>query len=327
MPTSTSASAYLSQRSGALPGGRDGSFTVDDFKETAKVDLHQDAAGNTFLNQYVVIKDLGHGAFGKVKLCLNTHTSRLCAIKCINRKLLQRHKFAAQGRDKGRDVVKKEIAIMKKLVHDNVVRLHEVIDDEVGHYIFMVLEYIPGGPIYVPAVYSNNGMGEELAHHYFCETCIGLDYLHLNNVIHRDLKPENLLKKADGTVKICDFGVSELFSDEDAAAGDAAEVTAAVGTPAFLAPEIAQGGRARGKPSDIWSLGVCLYYIVCGAVPFPGSTVLEVTARIMSDEVLIPPSITPSLGSLLKGILDKNPATRMTLEQIMRHEWVTKGCT
>ena len=96
-----------------------------------------------------------------------------------------------------------------------------------------------------------------------------------------------------------------------------------MGTPAFLAPEIAAGGRAQGKPSDVWSLGVCLYYIVCGEVPFPGDTVQQVTAAIQSDELVIPTTMSPSLRSLLRGILDKNPETRMTLENIMSHAWVT----
>jgi serine/threonine protein kinase len=261
----------MTSQSSAVPSLRDGSFSVGDFKHTESVNLRSDSRGNTFLNQYVVIKDLGQGAFGKVrcvsratcpphpafaldslspfpvppgtchpqvKLCLNSTSNRLCALKCINRKTMRR-KYAAQGRFKGREAVKKEIAIMKKLVHENVVRLYEVIDDEVGQYIFLVLEYVPGGPIYAPAKFHHKGMGEDLAHHYFRETCRGLDFLHVNNVVHRDLKPDNLLKKTDGTVKITDFGVSELFSEDD---DDGLEVSNAVGTPAFLAPEIANGG-------------------------------------------------------------------------------------
>mmetsp|Transcript_30867 Transcript_30867/g.76776 ORF Transcript_30867/g.76776 Transcript_30867/m.76776 type:complete len:291 (-) Transcript_30867:2-874(-) len=269
-----------------------------------------------YLPNYRIGKTLGIGSFGKVKVAEHVLTGHKVAIKILNRKKIK----AIDMEEK----VRREIKILRLFMHPHIIRLYEVL--ETPHDIFVVMEYVKGGELF-DYIVEKGRLGENEARHFFQQIVSGVEYCHRNMVVHRDLKPENLLKKADGTVKICDFGVSELFSDEDAAAGDAAEVTAAVGTPAFLAPEIAQGGRARGKPSDIWSLGVCLYYIVCGAVPFPGSTVLEVTARIMSDEVLIPPSITPSLGSLLKGILDKNPATRMTLEQIMRHEWVTKGCT
>ena len=295
--------------------------------------LRSDAKGNAYLNQYVVIKDLGQGSFGRVKLCLNTQNNRLCAMKCINRKLLRR-KYAGKGKDGGGRAVRKEIAIMKKLSHENVVRLHEVIDDETGNYIFMVLEYVAGGPVYEPDKFDGKGMGEELAWHYFRETCDGLNFLHVNGVIHRDLKPENLLKTTDGTVKISDFGVSELFDADDADADEDEEarrrrlhheISGAVGTAAFLAPEIARGGRARGKPSDVWSLGVCLYYIVRGEVPFRGDSVAEVSRRIVEEEVTFPDSASPELASLLAGLLRKNPDERFTMEQIVSHPWVTKG--
>ena len=301
------------------------------------------------MNQYVVIKDLGQGAFGKVKLCLNTQTNRLCALKCINRRSLRR-KFGAalaRGGAGGDAGLQREIAIMKKLVHPNVVRLYEVIDDAVGQYMFLALEYVPGGPVYDPARYGGEGMDEELARHYFREICRGLDFLHVNGVVHRDLKPDNLLKKTDGTVKICDFGVSELFEYDEAGGDDGRDrvsldyVTTTAGTPAFQAPELielnARGGErfgrsssgkgARGKPSDVWSLGVCLYYMVCGSVPFKGDTTDEVYRNIVGTEPEMPGEMSGDLVDLLTRVLNKNPDERATLKDIMCHAWVTKRGT
>ena len=132
---------------------------------------------------------------------------------------------------------------MKKLSHPNVVRLREVIDDESGQYIFMALEYVPGGPLYDPARYDGKGMGEDLARKYFRSTLAGLAYLHAAGIIHRDLKPDNLLKHADGTVKICDFGVSELFEPNEPGLR---------GTPGTTSPGLASPGTTgttRAEPS------------------------------------------------------------------------------
>ena len=328
---------------------RDGSFSLGDFRDTKTLHLRADASGNVRLNQYVVIKDLGQGAFGKVKLCLNTQTNRLCALKCINRRSLRR-KFGAglaRGGAGGDTGLQREIAIMKKLVHPNVVRLYEVIDDAVGQYMFLALEYVPGGPVYDPARYGGEGMGEELARHYLREICRGLDFLHVNGVVHRDLKPDNLLKKTDGGVKICDFGVSELFEYDEAGGDDGRDrvsldyVTTTAGTPAFQAPELielnARGGErfgrsssgkgARGKPSDVWSLGVCLYYMVCGSVPFKGDTTDEVYRNIVGTEPEMPGEMSGDLVDLLTRVLNKNPDERATLKDIMCHAWVTKRGT
>ena len=331
---------------------RDGSFSIGDFRDTKTLHLRADASGNVHLNQYVVIKDLGQGAFGKVKLCLNTHTNRLCALKCINRRSLRR-KFGlglARGGTGADTGLQREIAIMKKLVHPNVVRLYEVIDDTTGQYMFMALEYVPGGPVYDPTRYGGEGMGEELARHYLREICRGLDFLHVNGVVHRDLKPDNLLKKQDGTVKICDFGVSELF-EYDEAGDDSGRgrvsldyMTTTAGTPAFQAPELIElitrggstengfgrsgsGKEVRGKPSDVWSLGVCLYYMVCGSVPFKGETTDEVYRAITGVEPEMPAAMSADLVDLLRRVLDKNPDERATLKDIMCHAWVTVGGT
>ena len=248
-----------------------------DVTHTKTANLRADKKGDAFLNQYLLIRTLGRGAFGTVKLCLDTDTHELCALKCIHRRRLRR-KYAGQGGDGGKVAVRKEIAILTKTHHANVVRLLEVVDDAQSEYVFMALEYVPGGPLYDPCKHDSKGMGETLARKYFRQTLVGVHYLHANGVVHRDLKPDNLLKQADGTVKICDFGVSEAFSGDDTTR----LVTGRVGTPAFLAPELVNGGLKGvvGEPTDVWSLGVTLCLIATGTVPFPGNSVGSVVGKI-----------------------------------------------
>mmetsp|Transcript_10805 Transcript_10805/g.37524 ORF Transcript_10805/g.37524 Transcript_10805/m.37524 type:complete len:423 (-) Transcript_10805:1325-2593(-) len=211
----------------------------------------------------------------------------------------------------------REVAIMKKLDHPNVVSLYEVIDDPSGPFLFLVLEYVESGPIL-----RNSGnmqhIAEPVARQYFREIVKGLDYLHFNKVIHRDLKPENLLKSADGTIKISDFGVSELFDNSDT-------LKRTAGTPAFLAPEVCTGEAFQGKPADIWALGVVLYSFVFGRTPFMADTVILMFEAITKVPLVFPTKvlISDELMDLLTRILTKDAEERIKLPEIMVHPWVT----
>jgi len=128
---------------------------------------------------------------------------------------------------------------------------------------------------------------------------------------------------ADGTLKISDFGVSFMFEGED----DALRKT--TGTPAFMAPEICSGAKEQfsGRAVDIWAVGVTLFCLIFGRVPFIAPTVIEIYDKIISDEVTFDFDVEPLLDDLLRRLLDKNPSTRITLPEITKHPWVTKNGT
>ncbi|KAL3690383.1 hypothetical protein R1sor_016692 [Riccia sorocarpa] len=259
-----------------------------------------DSLGLKYVNQYIVIKILGRGTYGKVKLCLNTMDCKLYAVKIVHRKWMAGRIIGGTTEDVGHGAMR-EIAIMKKLNHPNIVALHEVIDDPTKKKLYLVLEYVEGGPIMGNQKW--NPFHEDKARLYFRDMCKGIDYLHFNKIVHRDLKPGNLLETLNGTVKITDFGVSHMFEQEsDSMHGRA-------GTPAFLAPEVCSGCECQGRPADIWSLGVCLYVMVFGKIPFPADSIAEMYQAIIYKETVI---------------LSKDPATRISLAGIMQHEWVTK---
>ena len=275
------------------------------------------------LNQYIMIKDLGRGAHAKVKLGLNKMDNNLYALKIRN----ERVRVAEAA-------VRKEIAILKKLSHPHVLKLHEVIDDTVSNELILVLEYAPGGPIFTR--FNRVPLSEKVLHGYARDIVLGLDYLHSLEIAHMDLKPENMLKMADG-VKLCDFGVSV-----DSELTGVTRSTRLAGTPAFLAPEMLDETGYDPMPSDVWSLGVCLYNMATARLPFTGKTVFQIVAMAKSTELKVPdedayaivnattvPSPPPpKLSNLLKDMLRKmlvvDPKERISIAGMMEHPWVTE---
>ncbi|CAM6103590.1 unnamed protein product [Calypogeia fissa] len=247
-------------------------------KSTSRLKCTTDSVGTKYMNQYIVIKVLGRGTFGKVKLCLNTMDCKLYAVKILYRKWVARRSIGSARDDVGKDMqgAMREIAIMKKLHHPNVVALFEVIDDPSDRKLYLVLEYVEGGPLVDNDLWQP--IPEDKARLYFRDMCQGLDYLHFNKIVHRDLKPGNLLRTMDGRIKISDFGVSHMLDHES----DSIHGTA--GTPAFLAPELCLGGECQGVAADIWALGVCLYVMVYGEIPFPAETVADMYKCIIEKK-------------------------------------------
>ena len=204
--------------------------------------------------------------------------------------------------------VRREIAVMKKLHHENVVQLKEVIDDPHSRKIFMVLEFMQGGDVVWKDVMGRPTMRVDEARSVLRDLVLGLEYLHYQGIIHRDIKPANLLWDEHHRVKISDFGVSHVsLANQRAAAalGDPAAVAAAAaadevelaktaGSPAFFAPElcVASSGASSApritKSIDVWALGVTLYCLLFGHVPFSAETEFALFAVIAQDDFALP---------------------------------------
>ncbi|GMH40079.1 hypothetical protein BSKO_07983 [Bryopsis sp. KO-2023] len=222
--------------------------------------------------------------------------------------------------------MQREIVVMKKMDHPNVVRLFEVVDDPNDDKMLMVMEYVNGGAVMEGSGEEMKPISEDTARRHFRDVLKGLEYMHFNNIIHRDLKPENLLLTAEGCVKISDFGNACHRADGDDMMDDTS------GTRPFFAPEMCSedGRRFSGKKADVYALGVCLYMFVHGKVPFQSSeSVLELFEKIRTKEVDFPDvegrQLSKPLKNLLKRLLDKNPDTRIGLVETMEDDWVTKG--
>ncbi|GAB4859214.1 Serine/threonine-protein kinase grik2 [Ancistrocladus abbreviatus] len=282
-------------------------------KETRKLVRSEDENGKKMINDYVHECRIGAGSYAKVVLYRSGTDGKHYAIKAFHKSHLLRQRVAPS--ETAMTDVLREVLIMKMLSHPNIVNLFEVIDDPDTDHFYMVLEYVEGkwdcegsGP--------PGGLGEDTARKYLRDIVSGLMYLHAHNIVHMDIKPQNLLVTRNGTVKIADFGVSQVFEDDND------ELRRSPGTPVITAPECCLGLTYRGRAADTWAVGVTLYCMMMGNFPFIGDSLQETYDKIVNDPLYLPDDLNLQLKNLLEGLLCKDPKQRMTLEDVAEHPWV-----
>ncbi|XP_074992536.1 maternal embryonic leucine zipper kinase isoform X16 [Calonectris borealis] len=220
------------------------------------------------LKYYELHETIGTGGFAKVKLARHLLTGEKVAIKIMD-------KFAL-GDDLPR--VKIEIDAMKNLSHQHICQLYHVI--ETSKKIFMVLEYCPGGELF-DYIISKDRLSEEEARVFFRQIVSAIAYVHSQGYAHRDLKPENLLIDKEHNLKLIDFGLCAKPKG-----GLDYHLNTCCGSPAYAAPELIQGKAYIGSEADIWSMGVLLYALLCGSLPFDDDNVMAVYRKIMSEKTM-----------------------------------------
>jgi serine/threonine protein kinase len=196
------------------------------------------------------VKLIGKGAFGKVTLGIHKLTGKYVAIKTIEKSYMKD--------DFSKRKVFQEVYLLKKIKHSNVIRLLEVFES--SKHMLMVMEYAGGGDL-LHLIKRKGKLQESDAKFIFKQISYGLAHIHCRSVIHRDIKLDNILLDCEKGVKICDFGVSKIIKKGQI-------IQEQCGTPAYLAPEIIIDKGYEGFFVDIWSLGVLLYAMLCGTVPF-----------------------------------------------------------
>jgi len=220
-----------------------------------------------------------------------------------------------------------EIAVMKKIDHPNCVRLFEVIsDDTLQGNMYLVMEYFPKGSVLKQDEESEDPLmfepikDLETIRGYVRDICWGLSYLHANRVTHKDLKPDNMLIGNDGRIKISDFGVSDLLGVQGASS-----INTLLGTPAFHSPETITASSWKAWPVDVWAFGISVFMFIAGKPPFYSPNLGELYNKIKKDEVVFPKGTDKWLMDLISKMLHKNPAKRLTLEEVEEHPFFIKG--
>jgi 5'-AMP-activated protein kinase catalytic alpha subunit len=208
--------------------------------------------------------------------------------------------------------VEKEINILKKLKHPNIISLLSVVESE--NKIYIITEHCSGGELFEYIV-SKIKLIENEASRIFSQLISGVDYLHRMSIVHRDLKPENLLFGSNKELKIADFGLSSVYTR-------GGTLSTACGSPCYAAPEMVRGLKYEASPVDIWSCGIVLFTMVCGFLPFEDDNQDKLFNKIIKGQFQIPSHLSPMCKDLLKRILNVNPNTRVTFEQIKEHPWL-----
>ncbi|XP_030637165.1 MAP/microtubule affinity-regulating kinase 4 isoform X2 [Chanos chanos] len=258
------------------------------------------------IGNYRLLKTIGKGNFAKVKLARHILTGREVAIKIIDKTQLNPTSLQKLFR---------EVRIMKGLRHPNIVQLFEVIETE--KTLYLVMEYASGGEVFDYLV-SHGRMKETEARAKFRQIVSAVHYCHQKNIVHRDLKAENLLLDADANIKIADFGFSNEFTLGN-------KLDTFCGSPPYAAPELFQGKKYDGPEVDIWSLGVILYTLVSGSLPFDGQNLKELRERVLRGKYRVPFYMSTDCEGILRRFLVLNPSKRCTLEQVMKDKWMNTG--
>ncbi|RNA05452.1 serine threonine- kinase MARK2 isoform X4, partial [Brachionus plicatilis] len=263
-------------------------------------------ADDPHIGKYRLIKTIGKGNFAKVKLAKHELIGKQVAIKIIDKTQLNQSSLQKLFR---------EVKIMKCLDHPNIVKLYEVIQTE--KTLYLVMEYASGGEVFDYLV-AHGRMKEKEARAKFRQIVSAVQYLHQKHIVHRDLKAENLLLDADMNIKIADFGFSNEFTPGN-------KLDTFCGSPPYAAPELFQGKKYDGPEVDVWSLGVILYTLVSGSLPFDGQNLKELRERVLRGKYRIPFYMSTDCENLLKKFLVLNPTKRASLHAIMKDKWMNVG--
>uniref|UniRef100_A0A8D2IQ27 non-specific serine/threonine protein kinase n=1 Tax=Varanus komodoensis TaxID=61221 RepID=A0A8D2IQ27_VARKO len=256
-------------------------------------------------HRYEFLETLGKGTYGKVKKA-RERSGKLVAIKSIRKDKIKDEQDLVH--------IRREIEIMSSLNHPHIIGVHEVFEN--SSKIVIVMEYASKGDLY-DYISERQRLTEQEARHFFRQVVSAVYYCHKNGIVHRDLKLENILLDANCNIKIADFGLSNVFQQDRL-------LQTFCGSPLYASPEIVNGRPYKGPEVDSWSLGVLLYILIHGSMPFDGHDYKTLVKQISSGDYREPTKLSDACG-LIRWMLMVNPERRATVEDIASHWWVNWG--
>ncbi|KAI8819164.1 kinase-like domain-containing protein [Fimicolochytrium jonesii] len=267
---------------------------------------------------YVLGRELGKGSTGQVVLGTHTVTKTKVGIKIVDRTHRNnggngRYLTGSEAERIQHRKLEREITIMRLIHHPAIIQLYDVYDKE--NWLFLVMELVEGGELF-DHIIQRGRLPEPDALKYFQQIIYGLEYCHGYNICHRDLKPENLLLDREGNIKIADFGMASLQHS-------GALMKTSCGSPHYACPEIIHGDKYDGAAADIWSVGVILFALVTGNLPFDDKNVRLLLDKVKAGRYAIPDIVGPECKDMIRKMLTVNPERRIKMPAIKEHPFFT----
>ena len=279
----------------------------ENFSNWKKNDLAEFHSIDNLSNYYKIKKKIGKGCFGKVYLATQLLTNTSVALKVIPKINMKSKNSRAK--------IEKEVEILKRVSGSkHVIKLFEVFEDHES--VYLVFEYLENGDL-IKYFKKNPLLEEEDLKPFFKNILLGVQYLHRKSVIHRDIKLDNILLDKEMNPKLCDFGISSVKKRE-------VPIMDTGGTPAYLAPEVVKAEGGVCFKTDVWSLGVLLYLLTFGTVPFKADDLQVLYNKIIIGKFKIPEAdfASEELLNLIEKMLVVDIDERFSIEEILEDEWI-----
>ena len=269
----------------------------------------QNTSQEILIGDYIIKKTIGSGTFSTVKLGMHRITLKKVAIKILDKNKIE-------SKDDLERIIR-EMQILTEMNHQNVIKVFKIYEEENNFSIIM--EYCEGGELFNYIV-KNKRLSEEESAYFFYQIINGIEYIHSKGVAHRDLKPENLLIGKKKILKIIDFGLSNFYDGSK-------RLETPCGSPCYASPEMVKGRKYDGFNIDIWAIGIILFAMLCGYLPFEDDENDNdiLFSQIIKNKIEYPSFLSELSLDILKKILVSDPLKRINIEEIKKHEFYLKG--